>query len=94
MTKWDNTIKYAHYKVFTVHGAATQYRTNVDTFGYSGNIAERLSFYDNMKFSTNDRDNDGHLTAACSQASGGGGWWYNKCYREYTSIRKPVYALG
>ena len=34
-----------------------------------------------MKFSTNDRDNDGHLTATCSQASGGGGWWYNNCYR-------------
>ena len=44
MTKWDNTIKYAHYKVFTVHGAATQYRMNVDTFGYSGRAPDNYFF--------------------------------------------------
>ena len=81
MTALDNTIKYAHYKVFTVHTAATKYRMNVDAFGYSGNIGEKLSFHDNMMFSTIDRDNDAHTTADCSEVHGGGGWWYNNCYR-------------
>lgn len=78
---YDNNKDYAHYKVFTVHGAATAYRINVDAFGYEGSIQELLSFHNNHKFSTYDRDSDGHLSTHCCQISDGGGWWYANCYR-------------
>jgi hypothetical protein len=45
-------------KFLTVHEAATAYKMNVDAFNYEGNIEELLSYYNNMKFSTYDREND------------------------------------
>jgi len=82
MTTWEGKHEFAHYQVFTVHGAATAHRMNVDAFGYNGSIKELLSFHDNMKFSTFDRDNDGHGTENCvTRYLDGGGWWYKNCYR-------------
>jgi len=80
MTTWEGTHEYAHYQVFTVHGAATAYRMNVDAFGYSGSIKELLSYQDNIKFSTFDRDND-VTSSNCVTNLNGGGWWYKDCYR-------------
>ena len=79
MEKYDGAFEHAHYKVFTVHDATTAYRMNLDTFGYDGTVAEKLSHHDNMKFSTFDRDNDAHSTNCCERY-GGGGFWYNSCY--------------
>jgi len=76
----DGTRDYAHYKSFTVHGATTVYKMNVDKFGYDGTLGELLSYHDNQKFSTFDRDNDKH-SGNCAQDLDGGGWWYNGCYR-------------
>ncbi|XP_053397716.1 fibrinogen-like protein A isoform X1 [Mercenaria mercenaria] len=78
---YDGSKEYAHYKVFTVHGAATVYRMNVDAFGYEGTLKELLSYHDNRKFSTYDRDNDASTGNCCKDSLDGGGWWYNDCYR-------------
>lgn len=80
MNMWDGTKTYAHYKVFTVHEAATAYKMNVDKFGYDGSIPDRLSYHNNMKFSTFDRDNDQSPDNCCEKYYDGGGWWYNSCY--------------
>ncbi|WAQ95957.1 ANGL7-like protein [Mya arenaria] len=81
MSTWEGGYEFAHYKVFTVHEAATAYKMNVDAFGYEGSIKELLSYHDNMKFSTFDRDNDLSVNNCCQKYMDGGGWWYNTCYR-------------
>ncbi|XP_060572455.1 microfibril-associated glycoprotein 4-like [Ruditapes philippinarum] len=82
MENYEGKTEYAHYKVFTVHEAATTYKMNVDAFNYEGNINELLSYHDNMKFSTYDRDNDDlPTTNCCTKYLDGGGWWYKNCYR-------------
>ncbi|KAH3801746.1 fibrinogen-like protein A [Dreissena polymorpha] len=73
--------EWAHYKVFTVHEAATAYRMNVDAFGYQGSINELFSYHDNFKISTFDRDNDANAEHCCDKSLNGGGWWYNSFYR-------------
>ncbi|XP_045162923.2 microfibril-associated glycoprotein 4-like [Mercenaria mercenaria] len=78
---YDGSKDFAHYKVFTVHGASTTYTMNVDPFGYKGTISELLSYHNNFKFSTYDRDNDGHSGNCCKDSLDGGGWWYSSCYR-------------
>ncbi|XP_045180249.2 microfibril-associated glycoprotein 4-like [Mercenaria mercenaria] len=81
MENYDGTTEYAHYKVFTVHGATTSYTMNVDAFNYEGSIDELLSFHNNMKFSTYDRDNDISSENCCVKYLDGGGWWNKNCYR-------------
>ncbi|XP_053382769.1 fibrinogen-like protein A [Mercenaria mercenaria] len=76
---YDGTKDYAHYQVFTVQGAATAYTMNVDAFNYEGSIDELLTYHNNMKFSTYDRDNDIHSSNCCVKYDGGG-WWYRDCY--------------
>ena len=78
---YDGTREFAHYKTFTVHGATTLYKMNVDAFGYDGTIDELFSFHDGMMFSTFDRDNDIHKTLHCVKHYNGGGWWYKNCIR-------------
>ena len=78
---WDGSKEFAHYKVFTVHEAATEYTMNVDAFGYNGSLKELLSYHNNRKFSTYDRDNDASSKNCCELYAGGGGWWYDNCYR-------------
>jgi hypothetical protein len=80
MENYDGSRDYAHYNVFTVHEAVTAYRMNVDAFGYRGSIRELLSYHNNQKFSTYDRDNDANTNGNCVISHGRGGWWYNTCY--------------
>jgi hypothetical protein len=80
MENYDGSRDYAHYNVFTVHEAATAYRMNVDAFGYRGSIKELLSYHDNQRFSTYDRDNDDSSSNCCKDRDGGG-WWYKACYK-------------
>ena len=79
MENYDGSFEYAHYQAFTVHDVTTAYRMNVDAFGYRGSIKELLSYHDNMKFSTFDRDND-KKSSNCCDTHDGGGWWWNTCY--------------
>uniref|UniRef100_A0A1I8JFN4 Fibrinogen C-terminal domain-containing protein n=1 Tax=Macrostomum lignano TaxID=282301 RepID=A0A1I8JFN4_9PLAT len=83
MLLWNDTEWFAEYSGFSVGNAARLY-----TMKYSSMLREQSSLvYDALassngtKFSTRDRDNDGHSTANyCSKKWGGyGGWWYAAC---------------
>ncbi|XP_060561045.1 microfibril-associated glycoprotein 4-like [Ruditapes philippinarum] len=80
MENYEGKKEYLHYKVFTVHEAATAYKMNVDAFNYEGNIKELLSYYNNMKFSTYDREND-VSSRNCVSVLDGAGLWYKDCWR-------------
>ncbi|XP_071162194.1 ficolin-2-like [Mytilus edulis] len=76
---WDGNMRYAVYKSFSVGDSSTKYRLNISN--YSGNAGDGMSYYNGMKFSTYDQDNDEHKSHNCA---GGlnfqGGWWYNNCW--------------
>ena len=81
MENYDGSFEYAHYQAFTVHDVTTAYRMNVDAFGYQGTLKELLSYHDNMKFSSFDRDNDQSAKSInCCENLDGGGFWYRSCY--------------
>ena len=80
LENYDGKVDHAHYKVFKVHDATTSYKMNVDAFGYAGTIKELLSYHNNMKFSTYDRDNDEN-SGNCAKILDGGAWWYKSCCR-------------
>ena len=70
---------FALYSGFRIDDEAAKYKLYVS--GYSGNATNRLSYHNNMKFSTEDQDNDRSISKNCSTVYGKGGWWYNNCYR-------------
>jgi len=71
---------WAEYSSFVVYSEATNYTLLVS--GYSGNIGDALSHYDNNMFSTYDRDNN-PWGDNCAAVIGGGFWYngYNSCGR-------------
>ena len=81
LENYDGKVDHAHYKVFKVHDATTSYKMNVDTFGYAGTIKDLLSYHNNMKFSTYDRDNDESSGNCVKDHFDGGAWWYKSCYQ-------------
>lgn len=77
----DFMFNYSFYPSFTVHDVMSGYRMNVDPYGYEGTEPELLSYHNDMRFSTYDRDND-QYSGSCSENYGGGsGWWFRSCYR-------------
>ena len=69
---------FALYSGFRIDDEAAKYKLYVS--GYSGNATDKLSHHNNMKFSTEDQDNDRGVNRNCSTRYGKGGWWYNNCY--------------
>jgi len=68
---------YAEYSTFRVMSEAYNYQLQVG--GYSGNASyDAFGYQNRQKFSTFDRDNDGHRSGNCA-ASLGGGFWYRGC---------------
>lgn len=43
-----------------------------------------MSFYDGMKFSTYDQDNDESYLNCAAYIGLKGGWWYNNCWSSIT----------
>ena len=90
--KTDNTWSYLRFTQFSVGSANDEYPLTVG--GYSGSISSSYAMYFNgMKFSTPDNDNDkcgGSCNCAASRKSG---WWYNSC--DYIRINlQPPYVYG
>ena len=83
----NQTWSYLHYNQFSVGSASEEYPLTVG--GYSGAIpSSRGLYYNGMKFSTPDNDNDEHgSNCAASYKSG---YWYKSCY--YINLnRQPPY---
>lgn len=79
------SYKYARFSQFHVAGEDDKYRLTVG--GYSGNLANELSYLNSMQFSTYDSDND--ATSANCAYGYGGGWWYNDCGLWALNRRNP-----
>ena len=74
--KNDKTWSYLHYNQFSVGSASEEYPLTVG--GYSGSIASsRALYYNGMKFSTPDNDNDGNSGNCASSHESGN--WYKSC---------------
>ncbi|KAL5013042.1 hypothetical protein ScPMuIL_011593 [Solemya velum] len=77
MSDFEGNSAYAHYDVFKVGNASSNYLLTVS--GYSGNAGDSLSYHSDMKFSTYDRDNDEWSDHNCAEKYKGA-WWYNSCH--------------
>lgn len=72
MQDWSGNNRNAFYSKFYLGDRPSRYRLNVA--GFQGNVADDLSYSNQMPFSTNDAP-DPHGCATGMQA----GWWYNYC---------------
>ena len=74
--KNDKTWSYLHYNQFSVGSASEEYPLTVG--GYSGSISSSYAlYYNGMKFSTPDNDNDEYSgNCAVNYKSG---YWYKNC---------------
>lgn len=75
MEDFHNDTAHAQYDYFSVGSEEDWYELHLGA--YSGNTGISLNYHNNMKFSTNDKDND-MLEGNCSHIKLGG-WWYEEC---------------
>ncbi|CAL4139929.1 unnamed protein product, partial [Meganyctiphanes norvegica] len=73
---WSGKTMYANYDLFYVDDRINRYKLTVQN--YTGNATDRLTWHNNMYFSTYDKDNDAWSSNCASRFKGG--WWYNACY--------------
>ncbi|XP_046861544.1 fibrinogen-like protein A [Xenia sp. Carnegie-2017] len=85
----SGTKKYAEYENFVVKDGNSKYQLSIGK--YTGTAGDKLSYHNNMKFSTKDSDND-RSSANCA-TSVKGAWWYNSCYQS-TLNSKNMYWFG
>ena len=86
----DNRIwSYLYYKQFDIGNASEKYPLTVG--GYSGSISSHYALYFNtMKFTTQDSDNDESAYSNCATALKSG-FWYRNCH--YIDLnRQPPYV--
>ncbi|KAL3847222.1 hypothetical protein ACJMK2_018144 [Sinanodonta woodiana] len=70
---------YATYSSFTVGNETSNYLLRA--VGYSGHAGDSMNYHSNMKFSTQDRDNDQN-NASCA-IKFHGAWWYISCHTSH-----------
>ena len=86
--KIDKTWSYLHYNQFSVGSASEEYPLTVG--GYSGSISSSYAlYYNNMKFSTLDNDNDGN-GGSCTAIYKSGNWYKNCRYIDLN--QQPPYV--
>ena len=78
----NGTKSYLSYNNFAVGPANSQYQLSIS--GFTGITTDPFSTYNinGMKFTTKDKDNDGHGGNCAVKSSHGkdaGGWWYDNC---------------
>eukprot|EP00112_Aurelia_sp_Birch-Aquarium-sp1_P000184 Seg1014.2 transcript_id=Seg1014.2/GoldUCD/mRNA.D3Y31 product="Fibrinogen C domain-containing protein 1" protein_id=Seg1014.2/GoldUCD/D3Y31 len=76
MEDWRGVKAYADYKYFHIGDESKQFQLHVTS--YSGNAGDSLRKSSGWKFTTKDRDNDGHKQQ-CAQLFHGA-WWYFYCH--------------
>ena len=87
--KNDKTWSYLHYNQFSVGSASEEYPLTVG--GYSGSISSSNAlYYNKMKFTTPDNDNDESGAGNCA-ADDKSGNWYKYC--QYINLnQQPPYV--
>ncbi|KAK3083110.1 hypothetical protein FSP39_014355 [Pinctada imbricata] len=74
---FDDTVRYAHYRTFSIGNEKEKYKLNVT--GYSGNAGDSLAYHNGLPFSTHDQDNDSDSERNCA-VTYKGAWWYKNCH--------------
>ncbi|XP_059175236.1 ficolin-2-like isoform X2 [Physella acuta] len=77
--KYKGKDYYAVYRGFKVQNEAAKYRMNYPSFS-GGNVEDKFSYHNGMKFTTIDSDNDEWSGRNCAVDDSGGGWWYRFCH--------------
>ena len=84
--KNDKTWSYLHYNQFSVGNASEEYPLTVG--GYSGSISSGLAlYYNGMKFSTADNDNDENRGNCAAHHKSGN--WYKQCHHININQQPP-----
>ncbi|XP_064545444.1 angiopoietin-related protein 2-like [Drosophila montana] len=80
MERFGGSKIYDRYEQFAIAGEDDQYRLNISGKAVGNARGDELSYHNNQKFSTFDRDNDAWNSGNCaSKDKYAGGWWYNSC---------------
>lgn len=95
----DSTGKIRHvdYHSFQVDDESTGYALRVGN--YTGDAPDALTtmgetgIHDNMRFSTQDKDNDRRADTNCA-LNHAGGWWYDNCYSALLTSDGNIYWKG
>ncbi|XP_010726773.1 fibrinogen-like protein 1-like protein, partial [Meleagris gallopavo] len=78
----SNNIRFAEYNLFSLDDESQGYRLRLGS--YAGTAGDAMdsdnpsNMHNNMKFSTEDRDQDASRKNCASRS--GGGWWFSSCY--------------
>ncbi|XP_060073894.1 microfibril-associated glycoprotein 4-like [Ylistrum balloti] len=75
MYGWDNDHAFAEYGIFFVSSEQNGFQLNIGN--YRGTAGDSLNYHNDMKFTTEDRDNDKWFLNCA--AKDGAGWWYKNC---------------
>ena len=98
----DMTTGYIQYSTFIVAAELANYRLTISGYNAGSTMRERygMGYYNNMKFSTWDRDND-VSSGNCAKDNSHGGFWYMSCAYvningdwQVSSGNKAVYWYG
>ena len=95
----SNGYRYAKYSNFTVTNEASNYTLFIGF--YSGTAGDKLTYHNEMAFTTKDRDNDKHKSVNCA-VNERGAWWFKSCqnsnlngnYGDGSYYRWTWYLLG
>ncbi|XP_051860826.1 angiopoietin-related protein 7-like [Drosophila albomicans] len=81
MERFDGSVDYARYEHFVVGNETDKYR--ISFLGdFSGNVRDNLRPLLNMKFTTEDSDNDLWMEGNCANYRQAG-WWYTNCVESF-----------
>ena len=86
----NKSWSYLHYNQFSVGSTSQEYPLTVG--GFTGVGTDRFVYYNGMKFSTADNDNDQWSGGNCA-ASEKNGWWYKSCGTNNIN-RQPPHVIG
>ena len=75
---YDNSA-FARYSSFSVGNKNSGYALKISGYDRTSTADDSLSSHNNQKFSSYDRDQDGHRDLNCAQRFKGG-WWYKDCH--------------
>ena len=84
---FNKSWSYLHYNQFSVGSTSEGYPLTVG--GFTGVDTDGFAYHNNMKFSTQDNDNDESKGNCASLMKSG--WWFKSC--DHVSInRQPPYV--
>lgn len=93
----DGKIKHADYDNFEVDSEENDFALRLGNYsGDAGDVLTTMSesgIHDNMRFSTEDNDNDRRTNVNCA-LDNAGGWWYDNCYSALLTSGHHIYWKG